>query len=113
MPGYPTGAQAGEDGHRSDLAGKGGGRRGERRAGEGRGWAAITFTCPEPSPPVELSLDLLPGLKGAGAEGRGHPPRVTQVASFYKRMSSPPPQRSFTIHPLDITDETNHKEKLL
>ena len=39
----------------------------------------ITFTCPEPSPPHPHLLpfnhppDLLPGLKGAGAEGRGHP----------------------------------------
>lgn len=115
-PGYPTGALAGEGGPRSDLAGKGGGegRRGEARArgGEGRGWAVITFTCPEPGPPVQLSLDLLLGLKGAGAKGRGAPP-VTQVASFSKRMSSPPPQRSLTIHPLGVTDETNRKEKLL
>ena len=59
----------------------------------------ITFTCPEPGPPVQLSLDLLLGLKGAGVKGRGAPP-VTQVASFYKRMSSSPPQRSLTIHPL-------------
>lgn len=53
------------------------GRRGRRReegtGGEGRGWAVITFTCPEPSPPVQLTLDLLLGLKGAGAKGRGAP----------------------------------------
>ena len=38
-PGYPPGALAGEGGHRSDLAGKGGGeaRGGEERGGEERG----------------------------------------------------------------------------
>lgn len=93
--------------------GRGGeGRRGRGEGRGGRGWAVITFTCPEPGPPVQLSLDLLLGLKGAGAKGRGAPP-VTQVASFSKRMSSPPPQRSLTIHPLGVTDETNRKEKLL
>lgn len=41
MPGYLTGAQAGEGGHRSDLAGKGGEGGGERRAREGRGEARL------------------------------------------------------------------------
>lgn len=82
MPGYPTGAQAGEGGHRSDLAGKGGGRNEEKRAGERRGWAVITFTCPEPSPPpppsppVQLSPRPSAGVKGGGGGREGAPPEL-------------------------------------
>ena len=80
-------------------------RGGEGRGGEGRGWATITFTCPEPGPPVQLSLDLLLGLKGAGAKRRGRPP-VTQVASFSG-------ENEFTTQESRHPDETNRKEKLL
>ena len=91
--------------------------REEGRGGEDQGRGGKRLGCdhlhlPRAGPPVQRSLDLLLGLKGAGAKGRGAPP-VTQVASFSKRMSSPPPQRSLAIHPLGVTDETNRKEKLL
>lgn len=64
----------------------------------------ITFTCPEPSPLFNCPSTFSAGVKGGGDRKGGGTPRVTPVA---------PSQRSLTIHPFGITDETNRKKKLL
>ena len=76
-PGYPTGALAGEGGHRSDLAGKGGGE-GRRGPGKGREEAGLWSPSPAPSrPPCSAIPRPSAGVKGGGGEREGGTPSYT------------------------------------